>query len=72
MYLAEMKRKSPCLAALVMFDGQPDCGEINPEYSEHVMGWPIGWTDLQPSGTDKFQQWRQQHFDYSLKGLNNE
>ena len=65
MYLAEMKRNSPCLAALVMFDGQPDCGVINPAYSEHVMGWIIGWTDLKPLEMDKFLQWRKQHGIYS-------
>lgn len=33
----------------------------NPSCSEKVMGWPIGWTELEPLGMDKFQQWQQQH-----------
>jgi hypothetical protein len=33
----------------------------NPGFLETVMGWPIGWTELSPLATDKFQQWLQQH-----------
>jgi hypothetical protein len=33
----------------------------NPEFWEWVMGWPLSWTDLQPRGTDKFQQWLASH-----------
>lgn len=32
-------------------------GWANPRFSEMMMGWPIGWTDLKPLETDKFQQW---------------
>ena len=32
-------------------------GWANPRFSELMMGWPTGWTDLQPLGRDKFQQW---------------
>lgn len=28
---------------------------------EYLMGWPIGWTDLEPLAMDKFQRWQQQH-----------
>ena len=28
-----------------------------PTYWEWMMGWPIGWTDLEPLGTDKFRLW---------------
>jgi hypothetical protein len=28
---------------------------------ELLMGWPIGWTDLQPLAMDKFQAWRHSH-----------
>ena len=30
---------------------------LNPSWVEWLMGWPVGWTVLQPSGTDKYQQW---------------
>lgn len=36
-------------------------GPLNPNWIEWLMGWPIGWTDLQPLAMDKFQEWRQQH-----------
>ena len=36
-------------------------GLISPEWVELLMGWPIGWTDLQPLETAKFQQWRASH-----------
>jgi hypothetical protein len=29
------------------------------------MGWVIGWTELSPLATDKFQQWLQQHGAFS-------
>ena len=35
--------------------------QINPEWMEWMMGWPIGWADLKPLATDKFQQWLRSH-----------
>lgn len=35
--------------------------KIHPEEWEWMMGWPIGWTDLQPLEMDKFQQWLHAH-----------
>lgn len=32
-------------------------GSLNPEWVEWLQGWPIGWTDLKPLATDRFQQW---------------
>jgi hypothetical protein len=45
-------------------------GKLNPDWTEWLMGWPPGWTDLKPLGTDKFQQWLQQHGKYSVKESN--
>ena len=36
-------------------------GFINPQFSEAMMMWPIGWTDISPLAMDKFQSWQQQH-----------
>jgi hypothetical protein len=45
-YPAEFKRKTPSLAT--------HCGgKINPQFTEWMMGWPIGWTDLKPLEMDK-------------------
>jgi hypothetical protein len=38
-----------------------DGGQLNPEWVEWLMGWPIGLTALKPLETDKFREWRQQH-----------
>ena len=35
--------------------------EYCPELPEWLMGWPIGWTDYAPLGTDKFREWQRQH-----------
>ena len=39
-------------------------GIPNPEFSEWLMGWPIGWTGLKPLEMDKFQSWLQQHGEF--------
>jgi hypothetical protein len=36
-------------------------GQLNPEWVEWLMGWPIGWTGLKPLAMDKFHLWQQQH-----------
>jgi hypothetical protein len=36
-------------------------GQLNPTWVEWLMGWPIGWTDLQPLEMDKYREWRRQH-----------
>lgn len=36
-------------------------GQLNPTWVEWLMGWPLGWTDLQPLATDKYRNARQRH-----------
>jgi DNA (cytosine-5)-methyltransferase 1 len=36
-------------------------GHLNPTWVEWLMGWPLGWTDLKPLETDRFQAWRRSH-----------
>jgi len=36
-------------------------GSLNPTWVEWLMGWPLGWTALEPLETAKFQQWRRSH-----------
>jgi len=33
----------------------------DPNHVEWMMGWPIGWTDLQPLATARFRQWLDSH-----------
>ena len=42
-------------------EGEGKNGRLNPTWVEWLMGWPIGWTALQPLETDKFREWQQQH-----------
>jgi hypothetical protein len=44
-------------------------GSLNPTWVEWLMGWPLGWTDLKPLGTDKFRQWQQQHSGFLAEGF---
>ena len=46
-YPAEYTRKTPTLATHVG-------GKIHPKFTEWMMGWPLGWTDLKPLETAKY------------------
>jgi hypothetical protein len=45
-------------------------GLLNPDWIEWLMGWPIGWTALQPLEMDRFREWQQQHGSYSTNESN--
>ena len=36
----------------------------HPTFSEGLMLFPVGWTDLKPLEMDKFQEWQQQHGEF--------
>ncbi len=38
-----------------------DGGSLNPMWVEWLMGWPIGWTDLNPLEMDRSQWWQHSH-----------
>ena len=42
---------------------EKDTGHLNPDWVEWLMGWPIGWTDLNALETDKFRKWPHSHGD---------
>jgi hypothetical protein len=46
------------------FSAEEMAGHLNPEWVEWLMGWPIGWTALEPLETARFQEWQQQHGGY--------
>ena len=56
-YPAEYERNMPTLAAQAG-------GPLNPTWVEWLMGWPLGWTALEPLEMAKYQQWRRLHRDY--------
>jgi len=43
-------------------------GVMNSDWTEWLMGWPIGWTAQRPLETAKFQQWLSSHFTF-LQGI---
>jgi hypothetical protein len=45
-------------------------GKLNPDWTEWLMGWPPGWTDLKPLEMDKSPCVPQQHGKYSVKESN--
>ena len=53
-YPAEFERRTLTLGAMI--GGKP-----NPLWTEWLMGWPIGWTALEPLATDKFHLWLHSH-----------
>ena len=42
--------------------GHAEYGELNPEWVEWIMGWPIGWTSLKPMPDSNMDDW------YALSG----
>lgn len=40
-------------------------GQLNPNWVEWLMGFPIGWTALKPLGMRKFRLWLRQHGESS-------
>lgn len=39
-------------------------GRLNPEFVEWVMGWPTGWTAIEPLAMDRYLEWKLQHSPY--------
>jgi hypothetical protein len=39
----------------------PVGGKLNPTWVEWLMGWPLGWTGLEPLETDRFRLWLASH-----------
>jgi len=39
-------------------------GQLNPNWTDWLMGFPVGWTESKPLEMHKFRLWRQQHGDY--------
>lgn len=64
---SERLRRTPDLPSAIKIrplpDGSPppQNGQLNPEWVEWFMGWPIGWTELKPLAMDKFREWQRQH-----------
>ena len=64
-YLAEEKINAGNLLAIQIFaldyPEMPPGMHVNPGWLEWLMGWPIGWSALEPLATAKFRQWSELH-----------
>lgn len=64
---SERLRRTPDLPSAIKMRALPDGsaplqdGQLNPQWVEWFMGWPIGWTELKPLAMDKFREWQLQH-----------
>ena len=56
---------SPHFRGAKMSEGLRTCETdpafLNPSFAEIVMGWPLGWTELEPLATGRFREWQQRH-----------
>ncbi len=43
--------------------GEKVGGQLNPTWVEWLMGFPLGWTDLEPLETPSFRRWFQNFCD---------
>jgi hypothetical protein len=59
-----LRNREDQLARQVYASENATGGQLNPTWVEWLMGWPIGWTDLKPLETDKFQQWQHSHGEF--------
>jgi len=57
----EARRNTPSIIHLVRGGDMTQPRYLNPGWVEWLMGWPIGTTDLEQSGTAKFQEWLNSH-----------
>ena len=58
---SEANRNEPSLTHQARGGDKTQPKHLNPVWVEWLMGWPLGWTDLKPLATDKFQSWRHSH-----------
>lgn len=64
---SERARRTPDLPAAIKMrplpNGLPPSqdGQLNPQWVEWFMGWPIGWTELKPLEMARFHEWQQLH-----------
>jgi len=66
---SEADRNQPSLAHLARGGNETQPKHLDPDWVEWLMGWPIGWTALNASAMDRFQQWRHSHSKCFCSGL---
>ena len=41
-------------------------GQLNPDWTSWLMGWPIGWTSLEPMRKEDFEEWEERAIEGTL------
>jgi hypothetical protein len=55
------KGKADTLYAQICKTKNDRPGQLNPDWVEWLMGWPIGWTALEPLAMDRYPRWWRLH-----------
>ena len=55
--LPPSQEKRDGMAGYLMRNGEQSGGQLNPDWVEWLMGWPIGWTALEPLTTIRPHDW---------------
>jgi len=62
---SEAHRNEPTLTHQARGGDKTLPNKLNPVWVEWLMGWPLGWSDLNALEMDKFQQWLHSHGKFS-------
>ncbi len=63
----EGQRRRQLTEAVELNEQGAKLGQLNPAWVEWLMGWPIGWTALEPLAMDRFREWQRQHSAPSIE-----
>jgi len=70
-YFQRRLKIAPDLPVIVALNTPPTpagfYGRINPDWTEWLTGWPIGWSALDALATARIREWQQQHSPCSPK-----
>ena len=59
---SQRNRHTPTLEPAVSIVEQRNVfGQLNPTWVEWLMGFPLGWTALEPLATASYPQWQREH-----------
>lgn len=53
-------RDRDSIPGYLLSTGETPGGQLNPDWVEWLMGWPIGWTDLGPLNLEIFHEWQRE------------
>lgn len=51
------------MAGSLIRNGEPSGGQLNPDWVEWLMNWPIGWSSLEPMPALDWQTWEREPAD---------